>query len=137
LAANGLNEAMYTIGKDLYQEIIVQKGQGTLLKSANEFKSNTKGMMKLAYSQLAKAASEKIYSAYFLLGLMHIEGIYAVKSVEKGINYLERGAAMNNAYCFYYLSMLYNEGQLVEKNPTLEFLYLKRAAEEGFVQMQH
>ena len=44
---------------------------------------------------------------------------------------------MNNAYCFYYLAMLYNEGKHVEKNPKLEFLYLKRAAEEGFVQMQH
>ena len=33
--------------------------------------------------------------------------------------------------------MLYNEGVYVEQNPRLEFLYLKRAAEEGFVQMQH
>ena len=48
-----------------------------------------------------------------------------------------KGAAKNNAYCLYYLSMLYNEGILVEKNPRLEFVYLKRAAEEGFVQMQH
>lgn len=64
---------------------------------------------------------------------MHIEGIYAVKNIEKGIEYLNRGAAMHNAYCFFYLSMIYHEGIHVEKDPVLEFHYLKRGAEEGFV----
>ncbi len=66
---------------------------------------------------------------------MAIEDSYPEKNTELGIEYLIRGAAYNNAYCFYYLSMLHNEGILVEKDPKLEFLYLKRAAEEGFVQM--
>ena len=57
------------------------------------------------------------------------------REVELGIDYLVQGAAMNNAYCFYYLAMLYSEGKHIEKNQKLEFLYLKRAAEEGFVQM--
>ena len=64
---------------------------------------------------------------------MALEGIHLKQDADLGIEYLIRGAAYNNAYCFYYLSMLYNEGTYVEKNPKLEFLYLKRAAEEGFV----
>ena len=76
-------------------------------------------------------------SGYFLLGVLAIEGIYPEKNVELGIDYLTLGAAKNNAYCYYYLAMLYHEGKLVEKDPQLEFLYLKRAAEEGFLFMQH
>ena len=59
------------------------------------------------------------------------------KNPQVGIEYLIKGAAHNNAYCYYYLAMIYNEGVIVPKNQRLEFLYLKRAAEEGFVEMQH
>ena len=56
-------------------------------------------------------------AGYFYLGVMAIEGIYPKKNVELGLDYLIRGAAKNNAYCYYYLSMLYNEGKLIEKDP--------------------
>jgi len=52
---------------------------------------------------------------------MAIEGVLAKKDVETGIELMVKGAAKNNAYCYYYLSMLYNEGTIVEKNPRLEF----------------
>jgi TPR repeat protein len=54
-------------------------------------------------------------------------------------NYI-RGAAKNNAYCFFELSRLYQEGVPEigqEPNTKLQYLYLKRSAEEGFVTAQH
>jgi len=64
---------------------------------------------------------------------MAIEGIIVEKDINAGIEFLIKGASKNNAYCYFYLSMLHDEGIIVEKNPRLQFTYLKRAAEEGFV----
>lgn len=89
--------------------------------------------MKQAYDFLVQSIKAGVHSGYFFLGVMALEGIHLKQDPDLGIEYLIRGAAYNNAYCFYYLSMLYNEGVYVEKNAKLEFLYLKRAAEEGFV----
>lgn len=74
-----------------------------------------------------------VNSGNFFLGLMYLDGIYVERDVERGLEYLYRGAAKNNAYCFYYLAMLHAEGELVEKSKELEFHYMKRSAEEGFV----
>jgi TPR repeat protein len=52
------------------------------------------------------------------------------------MDFYTRGAAKNNAYCFFELSRLYEEGSGdidLKPNVLLHFLYLKRAAEEGFV----
>jgi TPR repeat protein len=68
---------------------------------------------------------------------MNLEGVVAKKDVDGGVENFIKGAAKNNAYCYYYLSMLHHEGQLIQRNPKLEFLYLKRAAKEGYVHMQH
>ena len=65
--------------------------------------------------------------------MMNLQGIHTEKNTEQGLEFLIRGAAKNNPYCYYYLAMLHSEGILVEKSSKLEFLYLKRAAEEGFV----
>jgi TPR repeat protein len=56
------------------------------------------------------------------------------------MDFYTRGAAKNNAYCFFELSRIYEEGSKhidLEPNVLLHFLYLKRAAEEGFVTAQH
>jgi len=47
------------------------------------------------------------------------------------------GAAKNNAYCYFELSRLYGEGELVDRDERLATTYLRRAAEEGFVVAQH
>ena len=90
--------------------------------------------MKEAHALLVSAAQSKVYSAYFFLGIMYLEGVNdVVKDYERGLECLYKGAAGNNAYCYYYLAMLHAEGKIVSRDPKLEFLYLKRAAEEGFV----
>ena len=62
-----------------------------------------------------------------------MEGSFVQYNTEKALDCYIRGAAKNNAFCFFELSRIYSEGEVVEKNPALQFLYLKRAAEEGYV----
>ena len=65
--------------------------------------------------------------------MIYLEGIYVKTDSERAIDHYIKGAAKNNAFCFFELSRIYREGLLVEKDTYLEALYLKRAAEEGFV----
>lgn len=93
----------------------------------------------LTIYSLTKAADKGIHSAYFYLGLMHLEGIHPVKhkSPMVALEYYIKGAAKNNAYCYFELSRIYGEGELVKKDEKLQFTYLKRSASEGFVTAQH
>ena len=59
---------------------------------------------------MQKAADKGVSSAYFYLGLMNLEGDIIEQNFEKALDYYERGAAKNNAYCFYELSRIYSEG---------------------------
>ena len=65
--------------------------------------------------------------------MIYLEGIYVKADPDTAIDHYIKGAARNNAFCFFELSRIYREGLLVEKDTYLEALYLKRAAEEGFV----
>ena len=65
--------------------------------------------------------------------MIYYEGIYIKKNTEKALDHYIKGAAQNNAFCFFELARIYAEGEIESKNPGLEFLYLKRSAEEGFV----
>lgn len=64
---------------------------------------------------------------------MYLEGVYVKKDAEKALDCYIKGAAKNNAYCFFELSRLYSEGEIVDKDQRLQMHYLKRSAEEGFV----
>lgn len=64
---------------------------------------------------------------------MHLEGFHVKQDHAKAIDFFMMGAAKNNAYCFFELSRLFREGTLVPEDQRLSHLYLKRAAEEGFV----
>jgi hypothetical protein len=55
---------------------------------------------------------------------MTIEGLYVERNTDLGLEYLYKGASKYNAYCYYYLALLHNEGIIVPKNNKLEFLYL-------------
>lgn len=81
---------------------------------------------------LENAAKQRVSSAYFYLGMIHTEGTYVKQNPEKALDYYIRGAALNNAFCYFELSRIYNEGVIDGKDEQLEFLYLKRSAEEGF-----
>ena len=60
-----------------------------------------------------------MHSAYYFLGKMYNEGFYVKKNARKALECFIRGAAKNNAYCFFELSKLYYEGSVVEKDPRL------------------
>lgn len=68
---------------------------------------------------------------------MYEDAIYVRKDTYKAIDWYIEGAAYNNALWFFQLSKHYLEGSLIPKNDYLHFKYLKRAAEEGYVQAQH
>ena len=44
-----------------------------------------------------------------------------------------KGAARNNAFCYFELSRIYSEGIIIPKDERLQFTYLKKSAQEGFV----
>ena len=69
--------------------------------------------------------------------MIYLEGHFVKPDPERAIDHYIRGAAKNNAYCFFELSRLHMEGEHVEKDSYLEALYLKRSAEEGLVVAQH
>ena len=83
------------------------------------------------------AASKGVHSSNLYLGMIYLEGVYVEKDVEKGIDFYVRGAAKNNAFCFFELSRIYSGQDGMDRDRYLEFSYLKRAAEEGFVRAQH
>lgn len=86
---------------------------------------------------LQNSVKKGVSSAYFYLGMMYLEGIYVRLDAEKALECYIKGAAKNNAYCYFELSRIYGEGTILERNPRLQYLYLKRSAEEGFVTAQH
>ena len=54
------------------------------------------------------AASKGVHSANLYLGMIYLEGVYVEKDVERGIDFYVRGAAKNNAFCFFELSRIYS-----------------------------
>lgn len=56
--------------------------------------------------------------------------------MERAIDLYVKGAAKNNAFCFFELSRIYSGEEGEERDPYLQFLYLKQAAEEGYVPAQ-
>lgn len=83
------------------------------------------------------AAKKKVSSAHFYLGMIYYEGIFVEADHELALDHYIRGAALNNAFCYFELSRIYGEGVVEERNPALQFLYLRKAAEEGFTTAQH
>lgn len=69
--------------------------------------------------------------------MIYYEGHFVEHNAEMALDHYIRGAAKNNAFCYFELSRIYSEGRLLPLNPALQFLYLKRSAEEGFVSAQH
>lgn len=50
---------------------------------------------------------------------MYLEGIYVKKDPSTALDYYIRGAAKNNAYCYFELSRIYGEGELVPQDKKL------------------
>lgn len=69
--------------------------------------------------------------------MIFYEGLWVEQDHERAMDHYIKGAAKNNAFCFFELSRIYDEGVVEAKNPALRFLYLKRSAEEGFLTAQH
>ena len=59
---------------------------------------------------LEQAASKGVSSAYFYLGMLYLGDEYVQRDIEKALDCYVRGAAKNNAYCFFELSRIYDEG---------------------------
>ena len=126
LAQNGHPLACFTYSKELYNNL--RNGRFGFLE-----KSQQKELFALCEEYLTVAAQKGVSSAYFYLGMIYLEGVFVKQSPKKAIDYYIRGAAKNNAFCFFELSRLHKEGAYVEKDHYLEALYLRRSAEEGFV----
>jgi TPR repeat protein len=86
---------------------------------------------------LHDAAKKRVFSSFFYLGLMRMEGFFCKKDPRKAVEYFTMGAAKNNAYCFFELSRIFGEGKYIPQDIKLSKIYLKRSAEEGFVMAQH
>ena len=100
-------------------------------------------LLKKSISLFEFAAKKGVSSAMFYLGMINLEGRFVAKDAVAAHSYFIEGAARNNAYCYFELSRIYSGEDdtinLIDEEPskTLQFLYLKRSAEEGFVHAQH
>ena len=102
------------------------------------------------------ADNSNIYESYFYLGEMYLNGDYVLKNIEKAFRYFCVSASYNHALSFYKLYTLLKEhkirkseaiyspfdhsltikGQYREDEKALLFKYLRRSAEEGYVEAQ-
>ena len=121
--------ACYTFAKDIY--IQLRNGELNHLEPKKR-----QEMIDHVFEFFVTAAEKGVSPAFFYLGTIYLEGIYVKKDYEMAVDMFVKGAAKNNAFCFFELSRLY-AGEGEEKDPYLQFLYLKRAAEEGYVPAQH
>ena len=76
-------------------------------------------------------------TAHFYLGLIYHEGAMVKQDPQRAIDHYVKGAAKNNAWCYFALHDIYSRDEFVPYNEQLSFLYLKRSAEEGYVVAQH
>ena len=130
LAQQGSPLASFSYAYELYQAL----RNGDLQNESKEVQQNA---FDTAMEYFQRATEHKINSAHFYLGMIYYEGTYVKKNTAKALDHYIRGAAQNNAFCFFELARIYAEGDIEPKTPSLEFLYLKRSAEEGFVNAQH
>lgn len=61
-------------------------------------------MLKQVIENFETAAAKGVSSAYFYLGMIYHEGIFVDQDIDKAVDCYVRGAAKNNAVCFYALS---------------------------------
>lgn len=73
-------------------------------------KAEQKQIFELCLQNLEQAASKGVSSAYFYLGMLYLGDEYVHRDIEKALDCYVRGAAKNNAYCFFELSRIYDEG---------------------------
>jgi len=66
----------------------------------------------MCHEYLTTAATKGVSSAYFYLGMIYLEGVFVKPDPEKALDCYIRGAAKNNAYCFFELSRIYSEGEI-------------------------
>lgn len=103
------------------------------------------------------SVNSSIYESYYYLGEMYLNGDYVKKNLEKAYHYFCVSASFNHALSFYKLFTLLKEhkikksegiyspidqslvvkGYYREDEKELMFKYLRRAAEEGYVEAQH
>lgn len=103
------------------------------------------------------AANSPIYEAYYYLGEMFLNGDYVQKNVDKAFRYYVVCSSHSHALSFYKLYTLIKEQKIRKKEvlytpveyddsnlneptqdeKTLMLRYLKRSAEEGYVEAQH
>ena len=50
------------------------------------------------------------YPAYYYLGCIYLEGKYVEQDPERAINYFAKGAARNDAFCYFELAIIYKDG---------------------------
>ena len=95
-----------------------------------------------------------IYESYYYLGEMFLNGDYVLQNIEKAYRYFCVAASYNHGLSFYKLYTLLKEKNIRKSNvsestsltvlnefqddeKSLMFRYLKRSAEEGYVEAQH
>ena len=103
------------------------------------------------------ADNSSIYESYYYIGEMYLNGDYVMHNIEKAYHYFCISASFNHALSFYKLYILLKEhkirkseviyspldqslvihGEYREDEKQLMFKYLRRAAEEGYVEAQY
>jgi len=114
LATDGHPLALFSYAKDLYAVVrngqIEQEMNQVKNTSAKDVKKEEMKYFKHSKDYFEKAAAKGVNSAYFYLGMIYLDGKYEKVDHEKALDYYIKGAAKNNAYCFFELSRLHASG---------------------------
>jgi TPR repeat protein len=64
------------------------------------------------FNYFLNAAYKGVSNAHFYLGMIYYEGHFVDHNAEMALDHYIRGAAKNNAFCYFELSRIYSEGRL-------------------------
>ncbi len=83
-----------------------------------------------SYLSQAESGDEQVL---FSIGYCYLQGHGTEQNIKEGEAWLKRAADNGGVTTQYFLSVIYRDGQYVEKNEELELKYCKMAAEAGHI----
>ena len=135
-------KAKYVTSRDLFKiisyNILEIQGLESIPQAEKDF------IYSKIYYLMEEASDKGIYEAYYILGLMHLNGYYTKVNAKKAYFNFCIAASYSHAMSFYQLFKMTKENIInvyldeefrVKKHATFD--YLKLSAEEGYVEAMH
>jgi hypothetical protein len=135
-------KAKYVTSRDLFKMVtynfLEMQGMDSIPQAEKDF------IYSKIYYIMEESANQGIYEAYYILGLMHLNGYYTKVNNKKAYYHFCIAASYGHAMSYYQLYKMtkddvldvYKEEEAKIKKQAI-FDYLKLSAEEGYVEAMH